>query len=412
MDDQVKAECGRKYPPYDRLNEMEAKQDCLFQNTDITEVEKYIDPPVYGIHYTIGENNQFVGRNRVFEFEAHPLDVLELHFRLSGAQKTIRRNPQNPSDTITGKFSVFEAVDQKLPAPMGLTAGRHLLPRSPSQILPGGEYNLSCPSPPIPANQNSGLSPPAEWMRTGVQRLPTSCRPWTRLGWTEVLLGAQYRTYSDAQKIRPGLESNTYSIKRRREILRLQPEIEVEADKYVLEYDGRELPIVELNKDVAPFQHEIFNRHDPNVVKVGGDWVLFASKEKQQDGGSLVLPPAFEVTPFVVQAPTRREYSLRYDPPSTPDVRRDAAESRYDRVSGACATTDNYSGCDAEAGEIGDNALSLKNVEVLAFTHRFVGPVTLEAAERAPAGNRWDRTGDRCVRGRSTKRGCELLEGR
>jgi hypothetical protein len=395
MDDKLPPECERNYPLYRNLGEMEAKQDCLFPKSDITPAEKYVGPETYGIHYTIGENNQFVGRNRVFEFDARPLDVLELHFSLAGAQKTIERNPGESKNTVTGKFSIFNAVDQAMPPPMGLVAGRHLLPRSPSQILPNGDLDLRCPQtpfvPPVPAGSPPGPFPPLEWMRTGTQRLWTTCRPWTRLGWTEVLLGAQYRTYSDAQKIYPGRESNIYSIKRRREILRLQPEIEVAADEYVLEYNRANLPLLEDRNEVAPFQHEVFNRHNPNVIKTGGDWSLFATKAGQE--GALRAPSAFVMTPFVVRPPARRAPSLRYDSPTTPDEQPSNGEKRYDNVSNACGTLQNpnYSGCETGVGAIGDTALNLKYVDVLALTHRFVGPTVATAAESAWQNNAADR---------------------
>jgi hypothetical protein len=196
------------------------------KGSDITEDQKYAGPEAYTIGYTIGENNQFLGRNRVFEFQANPLDVLELHFRLSGAQNTIQRNPQTPADTITGKFSFFEAIDKVKPWPMGLRAGRHIIPRSP---LPDGDVNLSCPPVPPPPPPTGTAHPPqgATRDRTGTTRLPPTCRPWDQ--------ARLDRTYSDAAKTKPGKASNEYSILRRRELLRLQPEIEVSAEGYVLE---------------------------------------------------------------------------------------------------------------------------------------------------------------------------------
>ena len=393
MDRKVATKCPRNFPAYGTLGKMEAKQDCLFPGSDVDESEKFVDDGVYSIHFSIGENNQFRGRNRVLEFKARPFDVLELHVRLAGVTKTIARDPNDPTNTITGTFSVFDAVDGGSPLPMGLMAGRHLLPRSPSQILPGGDIDLRCPLAPHSgtAGGDTSATPPPEWTHTGDLRLWSSCRPWTRLGWTEILLGAQYRTYSDAQKIKPGEPSSTYSIKRRREILRLQPEIEVEADHYVLEADEDRLEGVagEPGRRALPmaaqlpsFQHRIFDRHDPNVAKVGGDWVLFASKRSQSDASTLAMPPAFVTLPYAKPSTGARRFSLRYDTGTSEQADLGVAKSRYDQVRDACASNDVH-GCERQADTAGVDVLSLKDVEIIPLMHRFVGPVPLAVARAA-----------------------------
>lgn len=386
----TKPQCPRNYPVYRSLGEMEAKQDCLFQGTDISENQKYARPETYEIAYTIGENNQFVGRDKVFEFRANPLDVLELHFRLSGAQNAIPRTPDNPNDTITGKFSIFDAVDRTKPWPMGLREGRHLIPRSPSQILPDGDVNLACPQ--APASPGTSNPPGGKTRdRVGNTPLPVSCRPWTRLGWTEVLLGAQYRTYSDAQKIQPGQPSKTYSVLRRRELLRLQPEIEVAADEYVLEYD-QNLSALPMVKDLQSVQHEVFNRHDPNVPKTGGDWAFFAATANPD--GSLRQPPPFVATPFVLPhdpnvSQQRAPPSLRYDPQVLRHLDPGHEKTFFDGVSSACGPPGkpNYVGCKDTLGSRGEQALSLKDFDYFALVHRFVGPTLAETEERATKEN-------------------------
>src|SRR4029077_11366829 len=129
----------------------------------------------YAVDYAINESNQFIGRNRVLEFRANPLDVLELHYSLFGIENSVRVKPDNPnSEMISGKFSILDTGDPAFPA-IGLEPGRHMIPRSPSQILSRDEVKqteFSC--------------------RAVNGELPTSCRPWTRLAWTEVLFGAQY----------------------------------------------------------------------------------------------------------------------------------------------------------------------------------------------------------------------------
>jgi RHS repeat-associated protein len=352
--------CQRNYPAYDDLAAMEAKQDCA-----LTDAQKYTGPERYEIVFRIGENNEFLGRNRVLEFRANPLDVLELHFRLDAADKTIARQPHTPNDKITGKFSLFDGAS---PPPVGINPERYLIPRSPSQVLSRsqsrsqGNVELSCPQVP----NNPGFGPAV---------LPPSCRPWTRLGWTEVLLGAQYRTYSDAQRV--GSIENRFSVLRRREILRLHPEIAVEADKFMLEPDPQpSLPTVnELRAD----QHLAFYSRDPNVTKTGGDWSLFAGKAERD--GTLRAPLPFVAPPSTDQPSDR---SLRYGahilpplPPRNSDPLRDA------RAACGNESNPNPDGCENHLGSRPDDNLGLKHVDYFPLIHRFVGPVTEPAAAKA-----------------------------
>ncbi|MBY5625929.1 RHS repeat-associated core domain-containing protein [Rhizobium leguminosarum] len=203
--------CKRKYPDYVDGGSMERKQDCVFESSTIGSDDKYDGPQRYGstyaITYSITEGNEFLGRNRVLEFRGHPLDVVEFHFRLS---PKAREEVISSGETIRGNFSIFPNK-----------RGRQMIRRSPADILPYPAdlpvRPLTCPFPDAPNSNDTTVA------------LTTDCRPWTNLGWTELFLGAQYRTYSDAQ--RTGLEFQ-HSIKRRREILRLFPEIEIAADQY------------------------------------------------------------------------------------------------------------------------------------------------------------------------------------
>jgi len=101
--------CDGKFSDYQNLGQMEAKQDCK-----LGEPQKYDGPESYEASFTIGENNQFLGRNRVLEFRANPLDVLELYIRLAGVDQSVDRQPNDP---ITGKFSVFDGAS---PPPVGI----------------------------------------------------------------------------------------------------------------------------------------------------------------------------------------------------------------------------------------------------------------------------------------------------
>lgn len=385
----ARADCPHNLPDYHSLGEMELKQDCLVGNSDITADQKYKAGELYRVEYSIGENNQFDGRNRVLEFRASPLDVVEFRYRISGAQNAVFPDPSNADDKITGKFSIFEAKNDPTNPPMGLQPGRHLIPRSPSQILPGGDVDIQCrKAPDVPARNY-----------TGSDLLLTKCRPWTRLGWTETLLGAQYRTYSDAEKIRPGLPSDTFSILRRREILRLQPEIEVEADGYVLEHRDDQLPVVEaLVRDSngrVPYRYrQIFDRNDPNVFKTGGDWVLFAGRTQFSGDAKLLdtlspLPP-FVAYPFASARPAR---SLRYGPKIVPTgidgQDPDQAKKGFFDARSACTTDDHadYGRCSATLGTKGDLALSLDAFDFFPLAHRFVGPANVATAVQLRGAN-------------------------
>lgn len=357
MDSNVAAACTLGFPLYQKPGDNESKQDCPVA----TETAKYTGAVAFQVRYTIGENNHFVGRNRVLEFDASPLDILELHFRLSAVDKTVERDPTKPGDPITGRFTVFDTQGGGVNVPMGLQAGRHIIPRSPSDILPGDVMDqLACP--PAPANQNT----------TGSGRLWSSCRPWTRLGWTEVLLGAQYRTYSDAQVVGL-LQDDLYSIKRRREVLRLQPELEVEADKYMLELQpAGNLPMVgELGQTSWAF----FVR-DPNVAKIGGLWSFIGARAAPN--GALSAPPPFVTTP----GSPRLLDSLRYGTylsASAGAVRDDWYSSTLTNC--GVRNQPDFQQCEGAMSSQGEKSLSLDGVKAFALIHRFVGPVAAEVGK-------------------------------
>lgn len=352
--------CDGKFSDYQNLGQMEGKQDCK-----LGEPQKYDGPESYEASFTIGENNQFLGRNRVLEFRANPLDVLELHIRLAGVEQSIDRQPNDP---ITGKFSVFDGAS---PPPVGINNDRYLIPRSPSQILSRSEEKkdssvkkLECPPLPDPP----GFGP----------ALPSSCRPWTRLGWTEVLLGAQYRTYSDAQRV--GDDPDRFSILRRREVLRLHPEIEVAADQFVLDREEAVAPTVSQTKGAFPFY-----ARGPNVTKTGGDWSLFAGKAKPD--GTLQQPIAF-VARATADVPVDR--SLRYGtqifppaPPVTGDPVNAAGTACGVTIKPPHTTTPDHAGCDTHFGSRPEDNISLKGIDYFPLLHQFVGPVNKPAFDQA-----------------------------
>jgi RHS repeat-associated protein len=343
----ISALCPRVYPPFSDLHSMELKQDCLPPNSRINADEKYVGSPKYTIEYTIGENNQFNGRNSVLEFRASPLDLVEFHYRISAAESFVDGN--RTGEKISGKFSILDTGDPHY-KPDGLASGRHMIPRSPSQILSDARVTpdeFRCPQAPPPAGRGS----------TGDNRLTASCRPWTRLGWTEIIFGAQYRTYSDAQATGIG---HTFSVERRRENLRLSPEIEVDASGYeIVDTTSRFLPLVtEKTPNQSDHQFRVLEANDPNVPKLGGLWAFFAGRSDQSQ--PLQTPPAFA--------------SLRYDRELVPPPNSGDYQTSYK----ACGTKDNpdLDGCQNNLGSTGENELSLRKVKVFALEHRFIGPAT------------------------------------
>jgi RHS repeat-associated protein len=346
--------CPRRVD-YPTLSEMELKQDCPLPDT-----EKYAGPPSYVVSYTIGENNEFEGRNRVLEFTARPLDMLELHVQLSPIDETVARG-LDPS--VRGKFSIFDGAAQPTP---GIDKARYLIPRAPSQILTPddeplkqGNLKLSCPQLSEPPN-------------TGSAPLPTTCRPWTRLGWTELLLGAQYRTYSDAQRAPPG--HKRFSILRRRDMLRLHPEIEVEADKFALVPPGRtNYPQVQ---DVPREAQLALYSRDPNVGKTGGDWSWFGARA---EGQALRQPPAF-FWPL--------SDSLRYGPSGAQDQSAYKPDG-YVTARDACKAggPKGHKTCGDALEPQGEGALALRSTVWFPLEHRFVGPVAAAAFDKALKAN-------------------------
>ncbi|MBY5881157.1 hypothetical protein HFN46_18680 [Rhizobium leguminosarum] len=202
------AECKRM-PDYASSSDMERKQDCDWTGPNAIDPDlKYVSSTSdFAVIYQITEANKFLGRNRIFEFQGRPLGVVQFHIRLTPKRHTDVQT--KTGETVRGRFSLFENQ-----------VGRQMIRRSAADIL-ADDRTLACPLYPL------ATAPFADPKKT--VHLPATCRPWTKLGWTELLLGAQYRTYSDAT--RTGL-AYQFSIKRRREILRLFPEIEVAAEQY------------------------------------------------------------------------------------------------------------------------------------------------------------------------------------
>lgn len=215
------AECKRM-PDYAISSDMERKQDCERTGPNAIDPDlKYVSSTSdFAVTYQITEANKFVGRNRIFQFEGRPFGVVQFHIKLTPKQHADVQT--NTGETIRGRFSLFENQ-----------VGRQMIRRSAADIL-ADDRTLACPSYPV------ATAPFADAKKT--VHLPATCRPWTKLGWTELLLGAQYRTYSDAT--RTGL-AYQFSIKRRREILRLFPEIEVAAEQYSISDQIDAVPTVD-----------------------------------------------------------------------------------------------------------------------------------------------------------------------
>ena len=367
--------CPRDHKAYATPGEMETKQDCVLDLSDmserekakyITPAEKYVGPEIYAVDYDIRENNHVTGRNRVLEFDAMPLDVIELNVRLTPVGNAVKRD--GSSDEIAGNFSIFDPSVG--PPAKGITPGRYIIPRSPKQILPDGDVSLNCPSLPV-----SPFMTPVP--------LPTNCRLWTRLGWTEVFLGAQYRTYSDAQQVGKD-DRNLFSIKRRRDFLRLHPEIEVEADQYILDGKPGNAPTV-MGWD--KLERYAFHSRGPTVPKVGGSWALFGTKTGRTDDsaktrGQLVeLPSFFNLRHNPIQPPgsnidrlyngligvcDARKEEAKPDKPKKPPPEHKTCEDKF-----------------AQEFKKLDPLPAFKGIEHFALGHRFVGPVNVEAAESA-----------------------------
>ncbi len=269
-----------------------------------------------------------------------------------GVEQTVQVGRTSTTDPITGKFSIFDSRDNSTPPPLR-DGKRHIIPRSPFRILESlsdiakEQTYIAC---------SSGL--------------PFSCRPWTRLGWTEVLLGAQYRTYSDAQLTGTGAE-NPFSIRRRRDLLRLHPEIEVSADQYLLESRENTGPVPTVEDQSPQFQYRLFYSNEPSISKSGGDWSFLGARANAD--GSLRKLPAF--------------IQLRYDPNWTPNTVR-YSQTDYSNALRACGTQDapNYDACQSNLGAKGDATLSLSGVDYFGLVHRFVGPTLASAlSQGAPA---------------------------
>ncbi len=353
--------------------EMEAKQDCPQADVSAPDYRKYAGPKTARILYEILENNRFKGRNRVIEFEAGPLDILELHFSLKpvGNEATVQ-GPNGPAK-ISGNFSVFD-VDQQMAALYRIKTGKYLVPRSPYDLLAPDSISPACPQKPIFFGTDTDV--------------PSTCRPWSKLGWTEVLLGAEYRTLSDAHRTS---DKFSYSVQRRRELLRIQPEIEVPASSYYLNVKskiptadevyqesiqtiagtaidkGLEVsshPIKSRETSVWPSTLSVMSSRNPNVSKIGADWGLFAQRHFKD--GKIVLPPS--------------SFDLRYNSELL-----GAAEKTQPDVEGAIDVCGNHSGqpsakayykCKVAIAEYAAEQPSFDDIRLIPLVHRFVGPIT------------------------------------
>lgn len=379
---------------YSSLFEMEAKQDCA---EVIDQDQVYVGSPSPSVAIQILENNHVDGRNRIFEFEARPLDVVEFQVRLKPRlrqQPYETTSPENINFELDGKFSVLEVPPQ---GPAILPREEFIIPRSPSQILPPNLDQVDC-------GENSPI--------TNLKLLRT-CRPWTRLAWSELLLGAEYRTYSDAHKT---LNDKEFSIKRRRDLLRVFPEIQIGADEFRLETDstidefapiagnqyvdpatafsiGVAERIVEPNEaisedrdvisrveglgdfisefsvDTAPrsnlFRISYAKVREPSIHQIGDAWLFWAQKSKSN--GDLVTAPVF--------GDLRFQRSTTARPPADPRGRYNQAKAACLNDAGSSNESPNFQGCEDDTKADGEDTLNFQTVDLFPLLHRFIGPV-------------------------------------
>ena len=320
----VDAVCQRG--SYETHAQMEAKQDCPVTPAPYG-FARYTGEPTAQVEFDILENNRFVGRNRILEFRARPLDVVAFRVELV----PIRREAEvvGLGYTIDGHFSAADA------SPGAVAPGIALIPRSPADLLPSGRPELSC--------------------RGGGD----TCRPWSRLGWTELFLGAQYRTYSDIHRTR----QSQFSLKRRREMLRLHPMITVRSDRFWLNpAGGRHRTAGELRVSTADAgtvrRIDYVLRRTPNVDRLAGHWMLFATRAERN--GAIAGPPDY--------------HAVRYGDLAAAGPNGRQPDAAYNDAADACVVGEEEAGCEQQLGAAGREALDLDQVDVLALRHRFVGP--------------------------------------
>jgi RHS repeat-associated protein len=382
---------------YSDLHEMEAKQDCDEFDGDGVVMGKYVGPPTESVAIRILENNRIVGRNRIFEFEARPLDIVEFHVRLRPREQIFATiSPQNVPFNLDGKFSVLNVQTN---ATSQILAGDYIVPRSPSQIVPPNLDPVDC-----------GIVTP---ILSKARPLPRSCRPWTRIAWSELLLGAEYRTYSDGHKT---INDKEFSIKRRREILRVFPEIEVAADEFRLEWDqdkdhapiaggqymapatayslgiaqrvaNPEIQIIEdtstsegvvgLRNFISEFGYlqdrllsdpervSFIKMREPNLPKIGGSWLIWA--QRSSDTGALSSSPTFTDLRYALSEVSRL--------PEDPRKRFDQAVNACIGAAGSDNESGDFEGCEKDTKTGGRDALSFKLSDIFPLEHRFLGPV-------------------------------------
>ncbi|MGO7655512.1 SpvB/TcaC N-terminal domain-containing protein [Rhizobium ruizarguesonis] len=362
--------CIRSSHRYSSVSSMEAKQDCSPDDASLADSQKYVGTPAGKITYKILEDNTFQGRNRVIEFDATPLDVLELHLKLIPVTRTIQLERPGGPVQVRGNFSVL-IVDSKLSIESGLNKGNYLIPRSPLDLVDVSSVVPEC------AMANSSV-------------LAANCRPWSKLGWTEILLGAQYRTLSDAHET---INNASYSVLRRRDLLRIHPEIEVPAESYHLNiakggrvptaeelYDGANqgaaiADITQLGLNAArssgiPAASKSYPKvilagieRTPNIPKVGANWSLFASRHAKD--GKLVLPKDYGLLRYGNDNLIPSGTSPRDQMDNALEACGHGNESQ-DRDFDSCQQ--NFAGTDVDS--------NLRDVSVIPLVHRFVGPVS------------------------------------
>lgn len=342
----------------------EAKQDhCVA----LDDSDKFVGAPVDEIILKIDDSNRFIGRERVFEFRARPLDLVTFDVEILPLENRVERGGR----AVVGHFSTASSSSGET----------YLIPRSPRVLLENARGEVATT---IDCAITAG----------GIN---AACRPFSRLGATELLLGAQYRTFSDVQFRR----DVPASLLVRRELLRLNPEIAVASkqlaldgpstsaltvDEALAEGQGpqgvlgaalgtltdategkkfdRSVPVSPKTPDVVA----VFRSRAPAIAKTGRYWSLFGGSLDGQgeEAPILRLPPDYEDLRFP-ETPTS---SI----PSMGDLQQELGN-----ILGACGGEDDDDKCETQAESLNDRpnpAQTLGGVDFFGLFHRFVGPVS------------------------------------
>ncbi len=138
--------CERNFPLYETGWQMESKQDCLFEASDITPAQKYVpdekERPKYTVSYEILETTSSSAVIGSWN-SAHGHWIWSSS--KSGSCLWSKSSISMRATPIQGAWRVFSPKRQCW---NGLLQQRHLIPRSPSDILPG-------PGDPLPLDMQA-----------------------------------------------------------------------------------------------------------------------------------------------------------------------------------------------------------------------------------------------------------------